>query len=101
LHAITTVGAEAPTGDPSLSAIHEQMQALAEAGVPFEVIPGISASAAAAKLKVELTVPGMVQTIILSALVVVPRCQREVVRVSLRLTLQCASVAWKMPRASC
>jgi precorrin-4/cobalt-precorrin-4 C11-methyltransferase len=56
------------SGDPSLySAIKEQMQALAEAGVFFEVIPGISAfQAAAAKLKVELTVPGLVQTIILT-----------------------------------
>jgi len=56
------------SGDPSLySAIHEQMQALAAADIPFEVIPGISAfQAAAAKLKVELTVPGLVQTIILS-----------------------------------
>jgi len=56
------------SGDPSLySAIHEQMQALSEADIPFEVIPGISAfQAAAAKLKVELTVPGLVQTIILS-----------------------------------
>jgi len=56
------------SGDPSLySAIGEQMQALAEAGVAFEVIPGISAfQAAAAKLKVELTVPGLVQTIILT-----------------------------------
>lgn len=56
------------SGDPSLySAIHEQMQALAAAEIPFEVIPGISAfQAAAAKLKVELTVPGLVQTIILT-----------------------------------
>lgn len=56
------------SGDPSLySAIHEQMQALAAAEIPFEVIPGISAfQAAAAKLQVELTVPGLVQTIILS-----------------------------------
>ena len=56
------------SGDPSLySAIHEQMQALAEADIPFEVIPGISAfQAAAAKLKVELTIPGGVQTIILT-----------------------------------
>ncbi|OKH22288.1 precorrin-4 C(11)-methyltransferase [Chroogloeocystis siderophila] len=55
------------SGDPSLySAIHEQMQALAEADIPFEVIPGISAfQAAAAKLNVELTIPGGVQTIIL------------------------------------
>lgn len=56
------------SGDPSLySATKEQMQALAEANVWFEVIPGISAfQAAAAKLKVELTVPGLVQTIILT-----------------------------------
>ncbi|MBD2504163.1 precorrin-4 C(11)-methyltransferase [Anabaena azotica] len=56
------------SGDPSLySAIHEQMQLLHQANIPFEVVPGISAfQAAAAKLKVELTVPGLVQTIILS-----------------------------------
>lgn len=56
------------SGDPCLyGAVHEQMQALAEAAIPFEVIPGISAfQAAAAKLKVELTVPGLVQTIILT-----------------------------------
>jgi precorrin-4/cobalt-precorrin-4 C11-methyltransferase len=56
------------SGDPSLySAIHEQMNLLAEAKIPFEVIPGISAfQAAAAKLKLELTVPGLVQTIILT-----------------------------------
>jgi precorrin-4/cobalt-precorrin-4 C11-methyltransferase len=56
------------SGDPSLySAIHEQMHLLADAEIPFEVIPGISAfQAAAAKLKVELTVPGLVQTIILT-----------------------------------
>ncbi|HLP88921.1 MAG TPA: precorrin-4 C(11)-methyltransferase [Nostocaceae cyanobacterium] len=56
------------SGDPSLySAIHEQMHLLAQANIPFEVIPGISAfQAAAAKLKVELTVPNLVQTIILT-----------------------------------
>jgi precorrin-4/cobalt-precorrin-4 C11-methyltransferase len=56
------------SGDPCLySAIHEQMQLLAQANIPFEVVPGISAfQAAAAKLKTELTVPGLVQTIILT-----------------------------------
>ena len=56
------------SGDPSLySAIHEQIQLLTEAQIPFEVIPGISAfQAAAAKLNVELTVPELVQTIILT-----------------------------------
>ena len=56
------------SGDLSLySAIHEQMHALAEAEVSFELIPGISAfQAAAAKLNAELTVPELVQTIILT-----------------------------------
>ena len=56
------------SGDPSLySAIHEQMQILATAEIPFEVIPGISAfQAAAAKLNAELTIPGLVQSIILT-----------------------------------
>ncbi len=56
------------SGDPSLySAIHEQIQILAAAEVPFEVIPGISAfQAAAAKLNAELTIPGLVQSIILT-----------------------------------
>ena len=56
------------SGDPSLySAIHEQMQRLAKAQIPFEVIPGISAfQAAAAKLQVELTAPELVQSIILT-----------------------------------
>ena len=56
------------SGDPSLySAIHEQMIRLTDADVPFEVIPGISAfQAAAAKLQVELTIPAVVQSIILT-----------------------------------
>jgi len=56
------------SGDPCLyGAVHEQMQELAAADIPFEVIPGISAfQAAAAKLKIELTVPELVQTIILT-----------------------------------
>ncbi|MEM9089790.1 MAG: precorrin-4 C(11)-methyltransferase [Cyanobacteria bacterium P01_F01_bin.53] len=56
------------SGDPSLySAIHEQMIQLADADVPFEVIPGISAfQAAAANLQVELTIPAVVQSIILT-----------------------------------
>lgn len=56
------------SGDPSLyGAVQEQMQALVEAQIPFEVVPGISAfQAAAAKLRVELTIPGLVQSIILT-----------------------------------
>ena len=56
------------SGDLSLySAIHEQIQSLKAAGTPYELIPGISAyQAAAAKLGVELTIPGLVQSIILT-----------------------------------
>jgi precorrin-4/cobalt-precorrin-4 C11-methyltransferase len=55
-------------GDPSLyGAIHEQIIALNEANIPFEIIPGVSAfQLAAAKLQVELTIPELVQTIILT-----------------------------------
>jgi precorrin-4/cobalt-precorrin-4 C11-methyltransferase len=56
------------SGDLSLySAIGEQIQAFREADITVELIPGISAfQAAAAKLGAELTVPELVQTIILT-----------------------------------
>ncbi len=56
------------SGDLTLySAIYEQMRALTTLEIPFELIPGISAyQAAAAKIGVELTVPELVQTIILT-----------------------------------
>lgn len=55
-------------GDPCLYGAQQEMTvALLEAGVEFEVIPGVSAfQAAAARLKVELTVPNLVQSIILT-----------------------------------
>jgi precorrin-4/cobalt-precorrin-4 C11-methyltransferase len=55
-------------GDPSLyGAIQEQMQGLLKAGIDFEIIPGISAyQLAAAKLRIELTRPKTLQTIILT-----------------------------------
>jgi precorrin-4/cobalt-precorrin-4 C11-methyltransferase len=56
------------SGDPCLyGAVYEQMQGLIAAQIPFEVVPGISAfQLAAARLQVELTIPELVQTIILS-----------------------------------
>jgi len=56
------------SGDPSIyGAIHEQIVALRNAGVPFEVVPGVSSfQAAAARLHLELTVPDVVQTVILT-----------------------------------
>jgi precorrin-4/cobalt-precorrin-4 C11-methyltransferase len=55
-------------GDPSLyGAIHEQIIAFNKAEIAFEIIPGVSAyQLAAARLQVELTVPELVQTIILT-----------------------------------
>jgi precorrin-4/cobalt-precorrin-4 C11-methyltransferase len=55
-------------GDPCLyGAIGEQMNGLLQAGIEFEVVPGISVyQLAAAKLRVELTVPELVQSIILT-----------------------------------
>ncbi len=56
------------SGDLTLySAITEQIRALREAEIAIELVPGIGAfQAAAAKLQVELTVPELVQTIILT-----------------------------------
>jgi precorrin-4/cobalt-precorrin-4 C11-methyltransferase len=54
------------TGDPSIyGAIQEQMEALDELGISYQVVPGVtSAFAAAAALKQELTLPEVSQTVI-------------------------------------
>ncbi|MFE7131847.1 precorrin-4 C(11)-methyltransferase [Streptomyces sp. NPDC057638] len=56
------------SGDPSVfSAVAEQMRRLDVAGIPYEVIPGVPAfAAAAAALKRELTVPTVGQSVILT-----------------------------------
>ncbi len=56
------------SGDPSVfSAVAEQMRRLDAAGVPYEVVPGVPAfAAAAAALKRELTVPTVGQTVVLT-----------------------------------
>jgi len=58
------------SGDPSLyGALREQLEELRKRGIPFEIIPGVSSfQAAAARLKRELTVPGVTQTVILTRL---------------------------------
>ena len=58
------------TGDPALyGAIQEQMEALDAAEVSYRVIPGVTATfAAAASLKQELTLPGVSQTLVLTRL---------------------------------
>lgn len=56
------------SGDPSVfSAVAEQMRRLDAASVPYEVVPGVPAfAAAAAALRREFTVPGVGQTVILT-----------------------------------
>ncbi len=56
------------TGDPCLfGAIAEQMRRLEALGIPYDVVPGVSSfTAAAAALKLELTVPGVSQAVIIA-----------------------------------
>jgi precorrin-4/cobalt-precorrin-4 C11-methyltransferase len=56
------------TGDPSLyGAIREQMEALDELGIAYEICPGVSSyAAAAAALQAEYTVPSVSQTLIIT-----------------------------------
>ncbi len=56
------------SGDPSLyGAIGEQIRHLRALGIPFEIIPGVTATAAcAALLESELTLPAVSQTVILT-----------------------------------
>jgi len=56
------------TGDPSIyGAIQEQMEALDQLGIGYEVVPGVtSAFAAAASLKQELTLPELSQTVVIT-----------------------------------
>ena len=56
------------TGDPSLyGAVYEQMSELGKLGIPYKIIPGVTAAfAAAAALGIEYTLPEVSQTLILT-----------------------------------
>jgi precorrin-4/cobalt-precorrin-4 C11-methyltransferase len=56
------------SGDPSVySALHEQARRLDAAGVPWDVTPGVPAyAAAAASVGAELTVPELVQSVVVT-----------------------------------
>ncbi|VVT25362.1 precorrin-4 C(11)-methyltransferase [Rhizobium sp. EC-SD404] len=56
------------SGDPSIyGAVAEQMRRLDALGIDFEIVPGVPAfAAAAAKLKTELTLPEIAQTVIVT-----------------------------------
>ncbi len=62
------VVARLQSGDPSIyGAIQEQMAALDEKGIEYEIVPGVSSLfAAAASLKTELTIPELSQTVIIT-----------------------------------
>jgi precorrin-4/cobalt-precorrin-4 C11-methyltransferase len=55
-------------GDPAIfGVLSEQAAPLEAAGIPFEVVPGVTAAfSAAAALKAELTIPELAQTVILA-----------------------------------
>lgn len=67
-HALGHDVARVHSGDPSLyGAIGEQIRCLRELGIPFEIIPGVTATAAcAALLGAELTLPDVSQSVILT-----------------------------------
>jgi precorrin-4/cobalt-precorrin-4 C11-methyltransferase len=81
------------SGDPSIfSAMAEQMRLLDQAGVPYQVVPGVPAfAAAAATLGRELTVPGVAQTVILTRTAeratAMPSAERLAVLAATRATL--------------
>ena len=56
------------SGDPSLyGAIGEQIRRIRASNIPYEIVPGVTATAAcAATLGCELTLPGVSQTVILT-----------------------------------
>jgi len=62
------VVARVHTGDPAVfGAVMEQIIRLKQAGIPYEIIPGVSSVfAAAAALGAELTIPELTQTVILT-----------------------------------
>lgn len=71
------------TGDPSIyGAVREQMDRLKEAGVPFDVCPGVSSLAgAAAALQAEYTLPGVSQSVVVTRMAgKTPVPERESVR---------------------
>ncbi len=67
-HAAGEDVARVHSGDPAIyGAVAEQMRRLDKLGIPYDVVPGVPAFAgAAAKLKTELTLPEIAQTVIIT-----------------------------------
>jgi precorrin-4/cobalt-precorrin-4 C11-methyltransferase len=67
-HAAGEDVARVHSGDPAIyGAVAEQMRRLDALGIPYDVVPGVPAFAgAAAKLKTELTLPEIAQTVIIT-----------------------------------
>ncbi len=72
------------SGDPAIyGALWEEMLPLKQLGIPFEIVPGVTAAlAAAATLGIELTIPKEVQTVVIT---------RASVRVKMRGDLKTAA----------
>ena len=71
------------TGDPSVyGAIREQMDLLNEAGIDYDVVPGVSSfCGAAAALKMEYTLPDIAQSVVITRMAGrTPVPERESVR---------------------
>jgi precorrin-4/cobalt-precorrin-4 C11-methyltransferase len=67
-HAAGEDVARVHSGDPAIyGAVAEQMRRLDKLGIPYDVVPGVPAFAGvAAKLKTELTLPEIAQTVIIT-----------------------------------
>ncbi len=67
------------SGDPSLyGAIAEQIRRLRRENIPFEIVPGVSAyAAAAAEMGQELTIPEIAQSIVLTRMSTMFQNQRS------------------------
>lgn len=67
-HAAGKIVARVHSGDPSIyGAIAEQMRRLSAIDIPYDVVPGVPAFAgAAARLAIELTLPEIAQTVIIT-----------------------------------
>lgn len=96
------------SGDPSLyGAIGEQIRHLRELGIPYEIVPGVTATAAcAALLGCELTLPEVSQTLILTryaARTKMPEGESlgDLARHRATLAIHLASPTWRRSSRNC
>lgn len=92
------------SGDPAIySAIAEQIAALEERNIAYEIVPGVPAyAAAAARLGKELTMPGIAQTVVLTRVegraTAMPECEDLATLAASRATLALHLAAKQLPK---